>query len=59
MLPSGNILIVGGNMVANGDGGSAASQDFNWQVYNPTTTALSYKRPMPSTIIYDAVPNAL
>lgn len=46
-------------MVANGDGGSAASQDFNWQVYNPTTTALSYKRPMPSTIIYDAVPNAL
>ena len=58
-LPSGNILIVGGSLVASGSGGNYYSQNPSYQVLNPATLALSYKKPLPSSIILDAVPFAL
>ena len=58
-LPSGNILIVGGALVANGGGGYYNSQNPSWQILNPATLALSYKTPLPTSIILDAVPYAL
>ena len=39
-LPSGNILIVGGALVANGGGGYYNSQNPSWQILNPATLAL-------------------
>lgn len=45
--------------MANGGGGNYASQNPTWQVLNTATYTLSYKSPLPSSVIYDATPNAL
>ena len=58
-LPSGNVLIVGGNFIASGSGGSYDTQNPTYQVLNSANTALSYKRLMPTSLLTDVIPYAL
>lgn len=58
-LPSGNVLIVGGNLVANGGGGTPSSQNPTYQILNSATAALGYKILLPTNLLQTVVPYAL